>query len=142
MSNKVASKHTKENVMRRINGHEDGCGLTELCGVFAEDDPHPVNGANYCYFFTRESDDGNTPPVTVGSINFQRGPRYAPDSILGTLDGAVLSVVIDRYEGFQRGTFSCPENDEVLQHLLAARNMIIQRAQERAARGVLGKNEK
>lgn len=130
--------------MRKVTGHEDGCGLTELCVVFAVDEPHPVNGSHHDYKLIR-SDladgevgyDGET-----GRIRFQRGPRHEPDSTAGTIDGAVLSVLIDRYECFQRGPFSCPENEEVLQYLLSARSLIIQRAQERASRGVLGKNVK
>lgn len=122
---------------REITTHHDGQGLTEVCGVFVADDPHPVNGANHAYALTRK-DKGKQ----VGHIDFQRGPRHEPDSTDGTLDGAVLAIVIDRYRSFQAGPFSCPENDAVLGHLVAAQDMIIARAKERAARGVLGKNER
>lgn len=80
--------------------------------------------------------------IPVGYIQFQRGPRNESDSTPGTLDGAVLSVLIHRQECFQAGPFACPGNDAVLEHLRAARSLMIARAQERAKRGVLGKNVK
>jgi len=35
-----SSERTEEGLMRRITTHEDGQGLTELCIVLAEDEPH------------------------------------------------------------------------------------------------------
>jgi len=141
--------------MIELTGHFDGCGLTEACRVFVTDEPHPVNGAHHRYMLTRtmtvvemaamQARDPHTvppPAVTSGALHFQRGPRNELDSTPGTLDGAVLSVLIHRQECFQAGPFACPENDEILAHLTAARDLLIKRAQERKARGVLGKNEK
>jgi hypothetical protein len=122
---------------REITSHHDGQGLTEECGVYATDQPHPINGAHHSYALMRK-DNGKA----VGHIDFQRGPRHEADSTDGTLDGAVLAVLIDRYECFQRGPFSCLENDTVLGHLREAQQAIIARAKDRAARGVLGRNEK
>lgn len=124
---------------RAICAHEDGLGLTELCLVHAVDAPHPVNGANHVYSLDRVTPQGT---VNVGSIQFQRGPRDAPDSTPGTLDGAVLAILIDRVESFQAGPFGCLENEVVLGHLNEALRLIKARAHERAGRGVLGKNEK
>lgn len=141
--------------MERIRTHEDGCGLTELCEVHVGDAPHPVNGAHHQYLLLRKLTADEKTRIygeghmtdsdvleTVGTIQFQRGPRNVADSTPGTLDGAVLAVVIHRYECFQAGPFACAENEEVLAHLRAAQQLIIQRAQERAARGVLGRNIK
>jgi hypothetical protein len=140
--------------MRELMTHHDGCGMTELCRVVAVDDPHPVNKAHHEYRFVRKLTDaewrqhGGDPEaqyfgeIGVGRIQFQRGPRYAADSTPGTLDGAVLAVLIDRFASFQAGPFACPENELVLGHLREAQRLLIARAQERAARGVLGKNEK
>jgi len=139
--------------MREIQTHFDGLGLTELCRVTACDEPHPVNGANHryrlCRVLTEQEIDGirteHCEPAhiqDVGFIQFQRGPRNMIDSTPGTLDGAVLAVLIDRQEAFQRGPFACPENEIVLGHLRAALAALIARAQERAARSVLGKNVK
>jgi hypothetical protein len=141
--------------MREITTHFDGLGLTELCRVVVDDEPHPVNGANHLYRLFRDLQDpeagcsyedlsdcaSDTGPM-VGSIQFQRGPRNVADSTPGTLDGAVLAILIDRQESFQAGPFACPENQIVLDHLRAALAATISRAKERAARNVLGRNEK
>lgn len=149
-----------------LTGHHDGCGLTELCKVIVADEPHPVNGACHEYHLFRElcgreserfgilepaeglseaeqrGDHGQPLTVECGRIQFQRGPRNVWDSTPGTLDGAVLSVLIHRFECFQAGPFGCAENEDVLGHLLEVRRLMIARAQERRDRGVLGKNEK
>lgn len=131
--------------------HHDGQGLTERCLVVVADDPHPVNGAHHLYRLKRELAE-NEPSgdlegdyfgvCEVGRIQFQRGPRNVPDSTPGTLDGALLSILIHRQECFQAGPFSCPENEAVLYHLREAMRLTIERAQERARRGVLGQNVK
>lgn len=133
--------------MIELTGHFDGLGLTELCRVDVCDEPHPVNGAHHAYALHRdlslmEAAEAGEICLLAGEIQFQRGPRNEPDSTPGTLDGAVLSVLIHRYSCFQAGPFACPENDEILGHLTAARDGLIRRAKERAARGVLGKNAK
>ena len=136
--------------MIELIDHHDGLGLTELCRVRAADAPHPVNGAHHVYILTREltadetsvSEEGDTEAVGAGCIHFQRGPRNVFDSTPGTLDGAVLAVLIHRYRCFQAGPFSCAENAEVLAHLEEALRLIKLRAQERAQRGVLGRNER
>ncbi len=134
-------------MQREIKHHHDGQGLTELCHVYAVDPPHPVNGAHHEYRIDRELSqedlrEGCGVSVCAGWIQFQRGPRTASDSTPGTLDGALLSVLIDRFESFQSGPFACPENGETLGHLRAALDCMIARARERASRGVLGKNAK
>lgn len=148
-------KYTGPDNRRRIHTHEDGLGLTELCVVYANDAPHALNGANHSYTFERlrgEDEPANDrfdiedvegkELAEVGYMEFQNGPRHAPDSIPGTLDGAVIAMEIDRMEGFQRGPFACESNEQVLAHLRAALEILKSRARERAARGVLGKNEK
>lgn len=140
-------------IKRELTRHYDGLGLTELCKVGPCDDPHPVNGAHHHYAIWRELTDEekkhiepiegcDTDALLLGEILFQRGPRGLPDSTPGILDGALLSVLIDRFECFQEGPFACPENDAVLSDLCSALEKMKVRARERAARGVLGKNEK
>jgi hypothetical protein len=135
--------------MREIKTHHDGLGLTELCRVFAAGKPHPVNGANHRYKLQRDLtareiylECDSSRAKSVGFIQFQCGPRDEPDSTPGTLDGAVLAVLIDRLESFQAGSFACPENEIVLEHLRSAAVALVFRARDRALRGVLGKNEK
>ena len=154
--------------MIKLKHHHDGLGLTELCLVLVADQPHPVNGAHHEYWLKRKitkedavalnlRDDereavgdrrlGAIPweegqRLNAGKVQFQRGPRNASDSTPGTLDGALLAILIHRYECFQAGPFECPENAEVLRMLSEALDYIKARAHERAARGVLGRNEK
>lgn len=133
---------------REVTHHHDGHGLTEACLVIAADAPHPVNKANHVYVFERalsQAEQAAEPSsrecIYVGSVRFQRGPRAVEGSTPGTLDGALLAVLIDRYEAFQSGPFACIENDVVLDHLRCALDAIKARAHDRAARGVLGKNQ-
>jgi hypothetical protein len=145
----------------RLHDHEDGLGLTELCQVEVVDDPHPVNGAHHEYELWRtllpgdvspQSYHGSIPAITrgsregeqafVGFVRFQRGPRAEPDSTPGTLDGALLAILIHRLHCFQAGPFASAENNEVLTYLEAALEALKRRAKERAARGVLGRNVK
>ena len=130
----------------RLKGHEDGHGLTELCIVETMDDPHPVNGAYHSYGLKRLLDDeekqSGADLIYCGLVQFQRGPRAGMNSDPAILDGAVLSILIHRRECFQAGPYACPENAKALEHLLAVRQLDKDRANERAARGALGKNVK
>lgn len=135
-----------------LTGHHDGRGLTELCIVEAYDDPHPVNGAHHEYHLRRalSAEEAAQRPRAPGMgkewdagwIRFQIGPRNEPDSTPGTLDIAVLEILIHRYQCFQAGPFACFANQEALGYFIDARNAIKARAHERAGRGVLGRNEK
>jgi len=130
-----------------LKGHHDGYGLTELCFVEVMDDPDPVSGAYHEYDMTRvltdaESEGRGAVAIPCGNVRFQRGPRNDLRSTPGILDGALLSVLIHRMECLQSGAFPCPGNEEKLSLLLRVRQLDKDRANERAARGVLGKNVK
>lgn len=144
---------------QELTTHHDGSDLTKLSRVLVNDDPHPTNGANHVYileraltpeeaFDPRLSDAENRghydcpPVVRCGHIAFQRGPLFDPDSTPGTTEGAVLAVLIHRFEAHQAGEFACDENVEVLRHLQAAMEGIKLRRCNRQNRGVLGTNEK
>lgn len=108
---------------------------------------HPDNGAHHRYVLRRRQSSaeavGNQPSSDcVGFVQFQRGPRNVAGSTPGTLDGAVLSILIHRRECFQAGPYGCEENAKALEHLLAVRQLDFVRVKDRVARGVLGKNEK
>jgi|FLOH01.1.fsa_nt_gi hypothetical protein len=144
--------------MIELTGHHDGHGLMERCVVRAVDEPQQPSGAYHDYRLLRaltdeevaaardggmsyEVEDGVT-LADVGSVQFQRGPRNEDGSTPGTLDGALLSILIHRRECFQAGPYACQENQEALDLLLGVRAMDKHRADERAARGVLGRNAK
>lgn len=121
--------------MRDITLHHDGHGLNESIEVTAMDEIGP-GGAHHCYEFW--SKDG----PSLGFLFFQRGPRGEHGSTLGVTEAAVLAVLIDRLQDFQDGPYECAENEEVLYHLSEALVWVKNRARHRAARGVLGSNQK
>jgi hypothetical protein len=114
--------------------------------ITALDAPGP-GGASHDYVIAPDYVFGAGQPDDVEQANhdacvrvrFQRGPRNEPGSRLGVLDSHLIEVVKDRYVGFQAGPFASPEGAEVLRHLQAALDLMEARAQERGARGVLGK---
>ena len=87
----------------------------------------------------------HTYAILVGSsvqhLQFQHGPRLAPNSTPGAFDDDLLAILQDRLEDFQAGPFQCPENAEALGLLQRARQALGRRVAARAAQGVLGKNE-
>ena len=102
-------------------------------------------GAVHRYEFFRHPDGaapGEAATINVGVLQFQQGPRFDPSSIPGVITVAVLAALIDHHEGFQRGPFPSEENKMVIAHLKEAMRHLRNRADERAARGVLGKAEK
>jgi len=120
---------------RTIETHHDGHGLNE--SILIEADPQDPNagGASHEYWFTMEG-------AGVGRIQFQHGPRHEPGSTPGITEGVLLAVLLDRLTAFQAGPYPCEENAEQIKHLEAALALTKKRADERAARMVLGKNLK
>ena len=117
--------------MTPIPTHHDGLGLNDLL-VLHRDDRDPVAGnASHRYV-------GDIDGARVLDIQFQHGARTKPSSTPGCLEGAVLTVLIDRLEGMQAGPFACIENDIALAHIRSARAIITDRAARRKAQGVLG----
>ena len=150
--------------LARVLDHDECAGWPGLISPLQFDDPPhafvpgpaeqgwekqcaycPPGGDRHCGYSESEHPrcyEITLPGVAVGEIQFQRGPRNVAGSTPGTLDGAVISVLIHRQECFQAGPFACPENEAILGHLREALRLTIERAQERAKRGVLGRNEK
>lgn len=129
--------------MREITTHADSLGLNDLLALTCDDrDPNAGNASHHY--------EGRLPPagmaapdadwMVVLDIQFQHGARTKPDSIPGCLEGAVLTVLIDRLEGMQAGPFACVENDLALAQLRLARAIITDRAARRKAQMVLGKD--
>ena len=125
--------------MREITDHHDGHGLAESILVSATDEPGP-GGANHVY--TAQIDTGGGYMRSVAHIQYQNGPRNEAGSTPGVLDSVLLAIVIDRMRAFQAGSFSCRENALVLTKAEEALHWLKHRADARARRGVLGKNEK
>ena len=119
--------------MRTITTHHDGLGLNDLLVLISDERDPKAGNASHEY---RGEIDGS--PVLA--LQFQHGARTNADSIPGCLEGAVITVLIDRLDGMQAGPFACPENDLALAHLRNARAIITDRAARRRAQGVLGKD--
>lgn len=120
---------------RMIETHHDGHGLNESIEIGADPQDPNGGGASHDYTFTMGG-------VEVGRVQFQHGPRQEPGSTPGITEAALLAVLLDRLTAFQAGPYPCEENAEQIKHLEAALALTKKRADERAARQVLGKNLK
>lgn len=142
--------------MKRITAHHDGHGRMERLIVLATDEPAtepPGNSSHHRYeFFARpvpESDTGDTsgepcqePDVPLCFLQFQRGPFDAEGPTPGTLGAAVLAALIDHFQGFQAGPLASRETALAITKLQEALFWLRERADQRAARGVLGSMSK
>lgn len=123
--------------MRKITSHHDGHGLHESISITAIDKLGP-GGANHQYKIEISDKDGK---IEVGRIAYQYGPRNEPLSSPGITDSCLLAIVADRLSSFQNGPFNCEENEKALEHVRMAMDWMKTRADNRASRNVLGKNE-
>lgn len=104
-------------------------------------------GANHHYGIYGWHSKGN--PAADSSCNdetkctllFQNGPVNEA-GVNGITHEALLAVVIDRLECFQKGPYSCRENALALTKLQEALHWLNHRTRERVARGVEGTSQK
>lgn len=122
--------------MREIKMHHDGHGLNERLTIITDQQDPDNGGAAHVY---RVSLDGGAP---VAEIQFQHGPRHDPASVPGITEAVLYAILIDRLNGFQAGPFACRENAIQLTKLQECLFWTTARADDRAFRGVLGKNER
>ncbi len=138
--------------MKRITSHHDGHGRMERLLVLATDEPAtepPGNSSHHRYEFYGLAapkdgdrfDSGDIGPV-LAVIQFQRGPFDADGSTPGTLGAAVLAALIDHFQGFQAGPLASRETALAVTKLQEALFWLRERADQRAARGVLGSMSK
>jgi hypothetical protein len=121
-----------------ITHHHDGHGLNESL-VIHRDTPDPENGNASHGYTVGYVERGMR--LNVAHVDFQHGPRDEEDSTTGCTDATLLAIVLDRYNGFQSGKYRCRENALVITKLEEALHWMKHRADGRAGRGVLGKNE-
>lgn len=125
--------------MRTITTHHDGHGLNETITLKA--DPPGPGGASHRYMAAIRVEPeipGNTEDVRVLDMQFQCGPRHEPASTPGVTEAVLYAILLDRLRAFQAGPYACPENEEQIRYLEAALAATKKRADDRAARGVLG----
>lgn len=124
-----------------LTDHHDGHGLNEQLVIVRDERDPNAGGASHHY--TVYYGDPNLPQSYVAmTLQFQHGPRNVEGSLPGCTEGVVLAILIDRLRAFQAGPYSCRENAIVLTKLEESLMWVKERAHARAARGVLGKNEK
>lgn len=113
---------SREITSHKLNGLNDAI-LVQAVG------PDGPGGAPHDYLIT-----GGDAPV---SVHFQQGPvqEVGPN---GISNEALIAVVIDRLQSFQKGTFSCRENAIALTKLEEAMHWLHHRTRQRLARGVEG----
>ena len=76
--------------------------------------------------------------LELAHIEFQKGPRNAPDAKHGVTDQDLLEIVRDRLAAFQQGDLPSRETACALTHVEEALMWLNKRAEDRAERGVLG----
>lgn len=100
-------------------------------------------GANHhygiCGFHTKTnaSADESRRDETMLHVLFQNGP-IKEFGVNGITQEALLAIVIDRLRCFQDGPFACQDNQDAMEHCIAALNHLQARTRARIARGVEG----
>ena len=108
-------------------------GKLDTVRVFPEGDP-TAGGAPAVYRLAIGMPGQETGTSVL--LKFQNGdPR---DGANGITNEALLAVVADRLQEFQKGKFSCRENAIALTHIETALLWLQRRTQERLSRGVEG----
>lgn len=125
------------NSTRIITTHHDGHGLNDAMVIIADERDAKAGNSSHHYYVVGPERFGS--PLQV---QFQHGPRHVGGSTAGVTEAVLYAVLIDRLEGFQSGPFAHEENEIQLAALRTALASTKRRADERAARGVLGKAEK
>ncbi len=89
---------------------------------------------NACHHYQIETSNG----AHLTSVHFQNGP-IQKHGVNGCQNEDLISIVIDRLQGFQSGKFACEENATALTKLEEALTTLQSRTNKRKARGVEGK---
>lgn len=114
--------------MRFITNHQINPANDRIT-IAVVDEPG-AGGANHEYVVEI---DGK---VRLG-LNFQNGP-IAEAGVNGLTHEALLAIVADRLECFQRGPYACDENAKALAAINEAQQILQSRTQRRMAAGIEG----
>lgn len=125
---------------RMITDHYDGHGLTESIVIEADEEDQKAGGASH--YYVASIGGPNVKGQIVMKAQFQHGPRNEEGSTAGVVESVLLAILIDRMRSFNAGPYACRENALVRTHCEEAMHWLKHRADERARRGVLGKNQK
>lgn len=133
---------------RELHSHKvNGCN--DRLKIEVLDEPGS-GGANHLYKITGFNSETNKSdpwqaahgqPAVHSHVLFQNGP--IPEvGTNGVTHEALLAIVIDRLQAFQKGPFACRENAIALTNLEEAQHWLKHRTEQRLARGVEGTHEK
>ena len=122
--------------MREITSHKVN-GLNEVLRIEVLDEPGAGNACHVYGIASDEPRNAANPPAVMLPIRFQNGP-IAENGVNGVSQEALLAIVVDRLECFQKGQYACRENAIALTKLQEAMHWLHHRTREREARGVEG----
>jgi len=127
--------------MRELTAHKvNGCN--EAITIKVMDEPgHGGACHRYEVSWTCSGQLPNPGCDGVIDIGFQNGP-VAEVGTNGITHEALLAIVVDRLQGFQKGPHACRENAIALTKLEEAMHWLHHRTRERVARGVEGTHQK
>lgn len=119
--------------MREITSHKVN-GLNEALKISVIDEPGS-GGANHAYnIFV----DGKSPDeFDTVKIRFQKGP-IKEAGVNGISGEALLAIVRDRLECFQKGPYASRHNEEALMQVVGAMETLHRRTKQRIAKGIEG----
>ncbi len=121
--------------MREITSHKvNGCN--ECIVIEATDEPGH-GGASHNYRISGLKGPLDHHPIPTIDLRFQNGPLNEVGTN-GITHEALLAVVADRLDGFQRGPYACHENYVALEAVRSAMAALKARTLFRVARGVEG----
>lgn len=124
----LGSRHITTHDIEGLNGHVN---------VNVMDEPGP-GGAPHHYRVEPIAQDHPQGAINTADIRFQKG-GIADSGVNGVSNEALLAVVIDRLQCFQKGPFACRENALALTKLEEGMHWLHHRTRERLARGVEGR---
>jgi len=105
------------------------------------DDKYPNDPYDCCDLYTLEiAGDAVNGGVHETELSFQTGP-VKEAGVNGISNEALLAVLIDRLQCFQRGPQRCRENSIALTKLEEAMHWLAARSRDREARGVEGASD-
>ena len=111
-------------------------GTDKYTSVFAVDERGAGN-ANHEYDIRFDKD--NNGYISTQKIMFQKGP-IQENGVNGIHNEDLISIVIDRLQGFQSGNYSCRENAIAITKLEESLLWLRKRTMDREVRGVEGKS--
>jgi|ERR1700730_4324707 len=118
--------------MREITSHKVNPANDQLT-IAVLDEPG-AGGANHEYLI-------EAPKGLTCRISFQNGP-IAEAGVNGVTQEALIAIVMDRLQSFQKGQYACRENALALTKIEEAQHWLFSRTLARMQRGVEGTHQK